>query len=89
LDSIQHRYNPNWSCALTPFENRHKVPIRAGEKDFPDERAALFRLAHDGAARTCARYLALERFARREPLSRLHECVFGCWPWIAGRWIRV
>ncbi len=28
-------YNPNWSCPLTPFENRIKVPIRAGEKDFP------------------------------------------------------
>lgn len=24
-------YNPNWSCPLTPFENRLKVPIRAGE----------------------------------------------------------
>jgi len=29
-------YNPNWSCPLTPFENRLKVPIRAGEKIFPD-----------------------------------------------------
>ncbi|MCC6187945.1 MAG: DUF1684 domain-containing protein [Anaerolineales bacterium] len=29
-------YNPNWSCPLTPFENRLKVPIRAGEKVFPD-----------------------------------------------------
>jgi uncharacterized protein len=29
-------YNPNWSCLLTPFENRLKVPIRAGEKIFPD-----------------------------------------------------
>ena len=28
-------YNPNWSCPLTPFENRLKVPIRAGEKQFP------------------------------------------------------
>lgn len=28
-------YNPNWSCPLTPFENRLKVPIRAGEKLFP------------------------------------------------------
>lgn len=27
-------YNPNWSCPLTPFENRLKVAIRAGEKDF-------------------------------------------------------
>jgi uncharacterized protein (DUF1684 family) len=25
-------YNPNWSCPLTPFENRLKVPVRAGEK---------------------------------------------------------
>jgi hypothetical protein len=35
LDNIQHRYNPNWSCPLTPWENRVKVAIRAGEKDFP------------------------------------------------------
>lgn len=28
-------YNPQWSCPLTPFENRLKVPIRAGEKLFP------------------------------------------------------
>lgn len=25
-------YNPNWSCPLTPLENRVKVAIRAGEK---------------------------------------------------------
>ncbi|MCL4559340.1 MAG: DUF1684 domain-containing protein [Chloroflexi bacterium] len=25
-------YNEHWSCPLTPFENRLKVPIRAGEK---------------------------------------------------------
>ncbi|NIS81841.1 MAG: DUF1684 domain-containing protein [Anaerolineales bacterium] len=27
-------YNPNWSCPITPAENRLKVPIRAGEKVF-------------------------------------------------------
>lgn len=27
-------YNDVWSCPLTPFENRLKVPIRAGEKSF-------------------------------------------------------
>jgi uncharacterized protein (DUF1684 family) len=27
-------YNDAWSCPLTPFENRLKVPIRAGEKVF-------------------------------------------------------
>ena len=27
-------YNEHWSCPLTPFENRLKVPIRAGEKIF-------------------------------------------------------
>ena len=27
-------YGPNWSCPLTPFENRLKVAIRAGEKVF-------------------------------------------------------
>jgi hypothetical protein len=28
-------YNDYWSCPLTPFENRLRVPIRAGEKLFP------------------------------------------------------
>ena len=27
-------YNQQWSCPLTPFENRLRVAIRAGEKDF-------------------------------------------------------
>ena len=27
-------YNDLWSCPMTPFENRLKVPIRAGEKLF-------------------------------------------------------
>lgn len=27
-------YNDIWSCPLTPFENRLKVPIRGGEKIF-------------------------------------------------------
>jgi hypothetical protein len=27
-------YNDKWSCPLTPFEYRLKVPIRAGEKIF-------------------------------------------------------
>jgi uncharacterized protein (DUF1684 family) len=27
-------YNESWSCPLTPFENRLRVPIRAGEKLF-------------------------------------------------------
>lgn len=29
-------YNPHWSCPVPPAENRLRVPIRAGEKDFPD-----------------------------------------------------
>ncbi len=29
-------YNENWSCPLTPFENRLKIPIRAGEKLFAE-----------------------------------------------------
>ncbi len=29
-------YNPNWSCPITPAENRLKVAIRAGEKVFDD-----------------------------------------------------
>ena len=27
-------YNENWSCPITPPENRLRVPIRAGEKSF-------------------------------------------------------
>lgn len=30
-------YNEHWSCPLTPFENRLRVPIRAGEKLFDAE----------------------------------------------------
>ena len=30
-------YNDQWSCPLTPFENRLKVPIRAGEKIFQED----------------------------------------------------
>ncbi len=30
-------YNEHWSCPLTPFENRLKVAIRAGEKIFHTE----------------------------------------------------
>lgn len=29
-------YNDRWSCPLTPAENRLKVPVRAGEKVFPE-----------------------------------------------------
>jgi uncharacterized protein (DUF1684 family) len=29
-------YSPHYSCPLPPGENRLKVPIRAGEKNFPD-----------------------------------------------------
>ncbi len=29
-------YNPLWACPLPPAENRLDVPIRAGEKAFPD-----------------------------------------------------
>jgi uncharacterized protein len=30
-------YNENWSCPITPAENRLKIPIRAGEKVFHQE----------------------------------------------------
>ena len=30
-------YNSRWSCPLPPIENWLKVPIRAGEKDYPDK----------------------------------------------------
>lgn len=30
-------YNEHWSCPLTPFENRLRIPIRAGEKLFDAE----------------------------------------------------
>lgn len=33
-------YNEQWSCPLTPFENRLKVSIRAGER-LPDPAWAL------------------------------------------------
>jgi uncharacterized protein (DUF1684 family) len=29
-------YNENWSCPITPAENRLKVPIRAGEMTFDE-----------------------------------------------------
>lgn len=29
-------YNEMWSCPLTPFENRVKVPVRAGERNWED-----------------------------------------------------
>jgi len=29
-------YNPNWSCPIPPGENWIAVPIRAGERSFPD-----------------------------------------------------
>lgn len=29
-------YNENWSCPITPQENRIKVPIRAGEMTYED-----------------------------------------------------
>ncbi len=33
-------YNDRWSCPLTPFENRLKVPVRAGEKLYYSEAAS-------------------------------------------------
>ena len=30
-------YNEGWSCPITPFENRIKVPIRAGEMIYKNE----------------------------------------------------
>jgi uncharacterized protein (DUF1684 family) len=30
-------YNPEWNCPLPPSENWLKVPIRAGEKAFPEQ----------------------------------------------------
>lgn len=31
-------YNENWSCPLTPFENRLKVAVRAGEKVYHEQK---------------------------------------------------
>ncbi len=31
-------YNEQWSCPITPFENRLKVAVRAGEKIFEHQR---------------------------------------------------
>jgi uncharacterized protein DUF1684 len=36
LGHIQQSYNDLFSCPLTPFENRLKVAVRAGEKSFID-----------------------------------------------------
>ncbi|HLF37549.1 MAG TPA: DUF1684 domain-containing protein [Anaerolineales bacterium] len=33
-------YNERWSCPITPPENRLKVPIRAGERNFKETNAA-------------------------------------------------
>ena len=30
-------YSEHWSCPLTPFENRLKAPVRAGEKIYAAE----------------------------------------------------
>jgi uncharacterized protein (DUF1684 family) len=35
-------YNPNWSCPIPPSENRLRVSINAGEKNFSDAEG------HDG-----------------------------------------
>ncbi len=34
LDKTQQPYNKQWTCSITPRENRLKVAIRAGEKEF-------------------------------------------------------
>ncbi len=34
LDKTQHPYNDKWSCPIPPKENRLKVRIEAGEKNF-------------------------------------------------------
>lgn len=31
------QYNDNWSCALPPFDNWLKVPVRAGEKKYSNK----------------------------------------------------
>jgi uncharacterized protein (DUF1684 family) len=36
-EESQQSYNDRWSCPLTPFENRLKVAIRAGEKLYYSE----------------------------------------------------
>ncbi|MGD9093759.1 MAG: DUF1684 domain-containing protein [Anaerolineales bacterium] len=43
-------YNDQWSCPITPFENRINVPIRAGEKILQGEWAKLgYQLEHPPA----------------------------------------
>ena len=37
LDKIQLAYNDKWSCPIPPKENRLKVRIEAGEKNFKSE----------------------------------------------------
>jgi hypothetical protein len=37
LDTTQHSYNDKWSCPIPPKENRVRVRIEAGEKNFKSE----------------------------------------------------
>jgi uncharacterized protein (DUF1684 family) len=36
LDKTQQLYNDKWPCPIPPKENRVKVRIEAGEKNFKD-----------------------------------------------------
>jgi hypothetical protein len=40
LDNIQHRYNPNWSCPLAPFDLRPGEGAGAGGGEGPYRRHA-------------------------------------------------
>ncbi len=35
------QYNDNWTCTIPPMENWLKVPIRAGEQQYPNKESAL------------------------------------------------
>jgi hypothetical protein len=43
-------YNEMWSCPLTPFENRLKVPIRAGEKIYTNPPIRRLKARDTGAS---------------------------------------
>jgi uncharacterized protein (DUF1684 family) len=42
-------YNDQWTCPLTPLENRLKVPIRAGERVFHGEETETGASPHEGS----------------------------------------
>ncbi len=65
-------YNEQWSCPLTPFENRLAVPIRAGEKLFaPKELDAANKAASRSQFEQATLPLRRECLGNQCPSTRL------------------